>query len=796
MVTPLGELVTYQWRANDLPIPGATSETLKITKDFIGQVLSVIVTDEEGNTAESEDTAPVVSDKSYTFELVDDQGFQADGTALTTDTLRVSYGSELGTPRHVTWYNDGAVMAVYTLDANSLTQEAFNSDLCRSKKPLVNAAGVTIYQELATGNWKVTIENTSGELWTSNEVTVVYDEKAVMTDVSIEDDYDSKDNNGNSVVAIAEKTGTAILNVTFNKDYKGTLYLVNSKYEKGYDTTASEKGKNLINLRAGVKAALDALAGGDASVKTLTGLTNKKATTNKAAYYEDEEGAIHVKLPVALATTETVTRGESYYLIWDQDDIDGDEVKNTSKKEALNTSDDMLVPFVVGPASVTVTKYQNPTTKPEVTLYDETGAVLEWWTQNKQKATGDAIAGFDSVKLFGVDSNSKSSSDTAISLDATGTQVIDKGVVSLTSNNIAKKYVYVTMKTTKGIFAEKSATLTSEISETAIDALDSMSMKEDSKNPADAIVEFKGLSSKAPGTVYIVNKIADVTAGTIAAIDLETDSLGKATVAGGATSVTISDVFSDKQISKANYENPSNPGNAYTDTDNEEKFAAVFIPDDQELWKPYWNGKYAADGVTEQVFVLEPTITSFDKTNITYKLNGTTAGTDATATAAAVPTKAEIEIGGIQLLDQFGNKYARFAKSATDTENAVAGSATAVVSTNVESASGTSSVNHKTGIVTVTVSMGTLTAGGAATGAFFDKGESFTYKMAGLKDLTVTVKTSDRLAASANTLIIGSANATTIPTASGTTNVVGQNATNTATAAGGDKKLSDAISVS
>ena len=711
--------VTYQWLADGTAITGETDDELLVTLGMLGSVLSVTVTDAEGNTA-SAATAAVVIDKSYTFELVDDQGFQADGTALTTDTLRVSYGSELGTPRHVTWYNDGAVMAVYTLDANHLDQAVFNSDGCRS----VDSDGDTVADSLHTGLWKVTIENTSGELWTSNEVEVIYDERAVMSDVSVEDDYTTP------AVDIDEDTANAILNVTFNKDYSGKLYMVESKYEKNYTgnaailANATGNGKITTLLK---------------KVNTYAGLTNKAATTAAAgafqgAYYEDEEGAIHCKILVDLddaAGDTTVTRGNSYYLIWDQDDIEGDDPTVAGVKKAdLNTSETFTVPYVEAPASIAVTKFQNGTTAPEITMYNEDGDVLEWWSD--ADATDDGtldLDGITSVRVYGVDSNAKSSSDT-FKLATRG--AVDKGKLTPTIAALAKEYAYATVKFEKGIFGEDAFTLESEVSESAKAALTKMVLKEDSSTPEDAVVEFTGLSTKAPGTVYIIDGKTTVDGSYAAIVAKGTDeAIASATVEGGASKVTVPGVFSAKAMAAvATFEN---------------KFVAVYVPDDQELWR---SAAYGKDAATE--FTLEPVITSFDKSEIEAELTDETDGVAETnaGDGDATPADIELTVTGIQLLDQFGNAWTGTADAVG--LNAVAVSTTTLVAAHGESGSGVVTYDAD-GKVTLVATIKSSDPAGAAANKIFDKGETFTFTVGGLKDLTVAVKTKHAIETDAGT---------------------------------------------
>ena len=148
------------------------------------------------------------------IEITDKNGFQADGTALPTDELVVTYGSELGTPKTIIWYCDQAAKGVYSGDT-------INGGF-------TNAALILLYNGMPEGEWYVTIENTDGITYVSESVIVDLEDVAIMSDVSIENDYETADAGG---LDIDDETGKAILNVTFNKDYSGKLYVVNSKYE-------------------------------------------------------------------------------------------------------------------------------------------------------------------------------------------------------------------------------------------------------------------------------------------------------------------------------------------------------------------------------------------------------------------------------------------------------------------------------------------------------------------------------------------------------------------------------------
>ena len=701
---------------------------------MVGEALSVTVTTETGNEFDSEATDPVKADKSGVFELVDDNGFQVDGTALPTDTLRISYGADLGTPQNVTWYHDGAIMAVYSLNNGNLTQAAFNSNACRSKNPTVTVAG-TVYQELALGTWMATIENTEGELWTSNEVEVALTDIAIMSDVSIEDDYDT------ASVEIAKDTDLAIINVTFNKDYEGTLYLIDSKYEK----SLTDHDDNVADFTSttGAGSIKDTLT----EVKSLANLTNKKATatatalasTSPGIYYEDATGALHCKILVDLTgkyddTGELVTRGNSYYLVWDQADIDGDEITVSAKKDDLNVSDDMVVPYVEAPDSLVVSSFAKGSTTVKVDALDENGDKLAWMTEAIGSLTG---LGLTSAKIFMVDTNAKASGDA--SKNAGGLTVKDGTYTFTTTQAINNAYVYVQLKTIAGIFGKDSITLESGLSESAREAVTSISLEEDSSDPTAAVVKFKGLSSKAPGKVYIMqgnDATTEALSGTaatdknayakIAAHDLD-DAIASADVEGGAASVTIANVFkaTDMEASLTTY--GSDVGN--------NAFVAVFVPDDEELWMRA--NSLAADGEGNMLgFQLKPTITSFDKSDMTVS---------AYSTGAA--GKGKVVVSGIVALDQFGNAWIGDA-NVTEAKYVAKNTVNNVDATITETADATTyTVTATTGATTVTFSPTTNV----------DKGDGVKVDIAGLASFSLTIKAKDAVTFSATGVKVGTA---------------------------------------
>ena len=122
VVTPSGAAVTYTWTLNGTTVSNNTSYTVPATA-INGDIIAVTVTD---GTKTVSDSAIVVDDYSAEITLVDRNGLQIDGTALPTDILDVVYGADLGTPKTIIWYNNGAAKAVYTIEGAVPIQSGFD----------------------------------------------------------------------------------------------------------------------------------------------------------------------------------------------------------------------------------------------------------------------------------------------------------------------------------------------------------------------------------------------------------------------------------------------------------------------------------------------------------------------------------------------------------------------------------------------------------------------------------------------------------------------------------------------
>ena len=282
---------------------------------------------EMGYVLEEGETIYGVGDASQVVALTDLNGLQADGTALTTDTLQIVFGSAFGTPKSVAWYKDGAVIQVVVENIKA-TDLQFNPAIA----------------ETGTGTYYAVVENTKGQSFTSNSIDVVEEGVAVLSDFTISDPYET------GTVDLKAQSALSVVDVTLNKNYEGTFYLVNSEYDEYEDLDNTgfapvEREDNQGNTVTVTKS----------SQFTNANLQKSYLDTEtevKALRYKDSDNQVHYKILTAIEDKdEAVTRGDDYYLVFDQD---GDVTDNTTRAD-WNTTDDYTVPYVLAPTSIKVT---------------------------------------------------------------------------------------------------------------------------------------------------------------------------------------------------------------------------------------------------------------------------------------------------------------------------------------------------------------------------------------------------------------------------------------------------------
>ena len=628
-----------------------------------GVVLSVIVTiDDEEYT----DHTDVVKNVAGSITLTDENGLQDDGTALPTDKLVVSYGAWLGTPKYITWYRSGAVVKIASLEALGIQQA-----------DMVLDGSVTA---LKAGEYYVVIENTAGDIFTSNSIEVTEDERAVMTDFAILDSYDTA-----NLPELAAKTDDLVVEVTLNKQYTGQFYLIEAK-------KTTYKTADMVAAQLNLTSANGGYATANAKKKDSQ-VTAKAAMTGTPLdyiYYTAEDGTTHIMFQIAATT---LTRGTDYQLIFDQDEIDSDNIDaNASDATTSATTDNPNIteaftcPYVEAPESIELSGYTAAGTTAKVTFYNEDGDALSWWDAANK-------TGFEAIDIYGVDSNAISVSDVPATV---ASYAVKEGVVTVNYTATAKTFAYAKATTTKGVFGKDSVTLTSDFAEQLSPAYTKMELGVGSASTT-AKVSFTGLKKAASGTVYILQGDADTTGSEndtfaeIKAKDLET-AVGSATVEGGSASVEIADVFAGDQLTtagKGDYKN---------------LFVAVFVPDLDDVYTKGYDGNGAGG-----VYTLKQKATSV-KADLSH-FRVVDDGTDT------------LTIGGLKAYDQFGNLM-----SEPSANNTAAVTAADSNSTQNESATAQYDI-MATGALVVTIKDTTAAKGGAA--HELDKGDGYSVSVLG-----------------------------------------------------------------
>ena len=600
----------YQWYAGGVAIDGATKSNLLVTGDMRELTIFVEVTDADDNTAKSDETLPVAKDLSAEVTITDLDGLQDDGTALPTDTLHLSYGAGLGTPENIIWYQDGAARDIYT--ARGGFNGAFNMN---GRDPATVAGGAT----KAKGEWYVIVQNTEGENFVSNTIVVTVPDRAIMSGVTITDDYDGKN------VELKKSTDKSVVTVTLNKDYAGDFYLTSAKTTKfNYqDLTHKITYANAKNVPV-------------TNPSKFTDEAAIKAGAGTGIYFLDEETeTITYKFAVdhLEGATPTVTRAQDYFLIFDQTNTDSDDLAATTGTGKLadldlNMTEPITVPYAEAPDSIAVTSYvakNGANALIKITAYDEAGGALTWWDQG----TAAALTGFDSVDVYNVGSNAIGATDVKKALTA-GTPIsVDKGVISVDYTGTGEKFAYAKLTTTAGVFAEDSETLVTAVAEGATAAATKVTLKEDSSDPKAAVVEFDSLTKRGSGTVYVFQSNSTVGSATNTDItDQDKDGIwmvGSAKVEGGAAKVTIPNVYNKSLIGAG-----TTGASAYQDN-----FAALFVPDDTENYIEQ----------TSATFQLKNVVKSYTLTRAVAKTKANTAPFDGS----------EVLIKGV---NQFGDAFA------------------------------------------------------------------------------------------------------------------------------------------
>ena len=663
--------VTYQWLADGEDILGANKATLFVDDDYVGSKLSVEVTDEDGNTAVSDETARVTADKSEDVKIIDKMGLQSDGTAIIGDRLALSYGVTFGTPTAITWYKDGSVLKTWS--SGNSGNDGLNQD-----------GG--LYKDVKAGDGAGTYSATvvaEGVTYTTNEIVVTTaEEAATITGFYFEDDY----TDGTDIV-YNTKDNKAVATVTLKKNYDGKLiiYKANDNKFKGKidtvntsTTVATSDTKTYVSTDEGGKGA-EIRSG---SVLTTDQATNFQVenleTAGAAVGHINADGSVTYKFVV---DDGVLTRGQDYVVAFDQASVVGD----TPGTGIANVfEDEATVPYVEEPAAIAVTKV-SAGNYPEVSFVDEDGNTLQWFGESTKQLSTSGIAEGEIYYATSKLNDPKKGTKQGVNIALAGN--VEKGVwkSNVKAANIIDAYWFASVTTTKGIFGEAAVTLTSEAVPVAQKSADTINLVEDSTTATSGTVKFTNL--RAGGTVYIVRGLKERTedgkgddnwdgtdyfstpANVFKAYEAGINEaiVGRTTVEAGDASVTVAQTI-DEFETKAE----DGPDDAlgedtagYFPVNN---YIAVFVPDDEDNYGMI----YTADG-----FKNEATKENGDSTDDSQGLSLTQVPTTLTydKTVRATITQSEdndtLTITGTKLIakDQFGKQMAT-ATAAADVTSA------------------------------------------------------------------------------------------------------------------------------
>ena len=538
-----------------------------------------------------------VKEEANVVALVDKNGLQADGTALKGDVLAVVFGSTFGTPASIAWYRDGAVVKVIPsrIDADALLYYT-GGNLESGDTP-------------GTGVYYAVVENTKGQSFTTNPITVVDEGEAVLSDFGISDNYEAvatwvadvqaaeadelQETILKNPVACSKDNSMAVIDVTVNKLYEnGKLYIVDADAETFAESEQFNDGNSISVDPEDVTDTDGNWTEVKADKFTNATLYSKGIVPGKGIYYTDKTtGATHFKF----ITSNPLTRGNDYVVVYATEDqpVGTDEVAD------FVVTDSFTAPYMMAPTSIVVTDRQG----------EIKGGTTGW---NAQLMMGEMPAAWvtdvNAMAPLAPESSIEMYTNTSITTEggtpfavqssviAAGSTFGYEGLLPYPTCGADGQCVYAKFVGGEGIFGEDKLELTSAPVEKALMPATSMTLDESETNPYNATVSFVGLSSKASGTVYVLQGDKDnATFDKIKKKDL-TKAVAYADVEGGATEVTVENVFKASDIKKT----------TGTDNDNNEKFVAVFVPDNTE----FYTNMVAGEDDT-QVFELESQIVAY-----------------------------------------------------------------------------------------------------------------------------------------------------------------------------------------
>nr|MCR4943841.1 hypothetical protein [Clostridium sp.] len=481
-----GETVKYNKKSvtKNTKIKG-TGKTLKLfvnygekAKNYTGKVTVKIYnkkTNKVVKTIVEKATVKCSEDVAGNITISDVSGLQSNGTGLVKDTITLSYGDEVGTPASITWYRDNAILATFTDKAMSYSA---NNGLALS-----NGTAPANYTAKVGKYWAV-VKTTAGKTIKSNTIELTdVEAPAVIKSFAIEDDYETgvTKSTGATKLDYNKTDKQAIATLVVNRDYAADLSIYAESNKTFTGSSVSTTKDTALTTATGFTV--------ETSNKKMTNEDVSTATTTTAKKYVADNGEVTYRWVV---NGTGLTRGTSYVAVYDQDSIKEDTIGDGKE----NVSKAATAPYLTAPAKIAVTK-ASAGSAPEISLYDEAGNVLAWLGNTTSVSTI-----FTGLNVY---ENKSKSTTAAHSAGVTNASPALKGVITgnhaLTAAGTYSWY-YATATTTKGIFADKAVTLTSDFVSGAENAADSVALAQNSTTATTAEVTFT--NAKTDGIVYIL----------------------------------------------------------------------------------------------------------------------------------------------------------------------------------------------------------------------------------------------------------------------------------------------------
>ena len=501
----------------------------------------------------------VKEEYSDVIKLVDENGFQADGTALEGDTLSVIFGSDLGIPTRVVWYKNGAVARVIT---TNIGQGAFTTP------------------DIQVGNWYVQVENSAGKVFKTNTVTVTDDKEAVLSGFSIMDNYDglaTLASQGKATAALASPTlntvsANLVLDFSVNKDYAGTFYVINAESD-------TLKAADLNNKFMTADTGSGIVTVTKAKEFTNANLADKSATGTKGLKYVAEDGTVSYKLLSGFAG-QTLERGESYVIAFA---TTGEELAVGDELADCNTTDTFECPYVMAPTSIAVTDAQGTvgTAGWSATLYigDTEAAYLNDVLAGNLNIEISLSSGtsVDPKKSVAFDNNVVPNAPVLYAGKIYNDPTTDPKTESIckqtTAGHANDEYVFAKFTAKAGIFGEKKFELTSDAQETIPPVVTGVQLINSVQDPGDFTVSLSNLKQNSTVLLFTSGKEGAIMTTQAEALKKNIEDgkfIAAVPATKGAASVTFDDVVDE-----------------VNDTTNGDLYAVVVLPSDETQYSKF-----------------------------------------------------------------------------------------------------------------------------------------------------------------------------------------------------------------